>query len=78
MRLFEIEPVSFRCSCSRDKIVTMVRALGKTEADDILAEQGKISVDCEFCNQHYEFDAVDVEEMFASHTPPPPAGNSTH
>ena len=77
VRLFDDEPVSFRCSCSREKIATMLRALGSDEAHDILQEQGKISVDCDFCNQHYEFDSVDVGEIFASATPSP-GSSSTH
>jgi len=77
VRLFEAEPVSFRCSCSRDKIVSMIQSLGTDEAHDILTEQGKISVGCDFCNQQYEFDSVDVEEMFASNTPVP-GSSSTH
>lgn len=71
VRLFDAEPVSFRCSCSRDKIVTVLRALGSDEVHDILKEQGKVSVDCDFCNQHYEFDSVDVEGIFASAVPSP-------
>lgn len=71
VRLFDPEPVSFRCSCSREKIVTMLRALGSDEVHDILREQGKVSVDCDFCNQHYAFDSVDVEEIFASAMPSP-------
>lgn len=71
VRLFDAEPVSFRCSCSRDKIVNMLRALGPDEANAILAEQGKISVTCEFCNAEHQFDAVDVKEVFASEVPPP-------
>jgi molecular chaperone Hsp33 len=77
VRLFDAEPVSFRCSCSRDKIITMLRALGSDEAHEILEEQGKVSVDCDFCNQHYEFDSVDVGEIFASATPSP-GSSSTH
>ena len=77
VRLFDEEPVSFRCSCSREKITTMLRALGRDEAQDILSEQGKISVDCDFCNQHYEFDSVDVEGIFASAIPSPGSG-TTH
>lgn len=77
VRLFDAEPVSFRCSCSRDKIATMLRALGSAEAQEILQEQGSISVDCDFCNQHYAFDPVDVEELFAN-TPPAPGSASTH
>ncbi|MFC1749326.1 Hsp33 family molecular chaperone HslO [Pseudomonadota bacterium] len=77
VRLFDPEPVSFRCSCSRDKIVNMLRTLGLDEANDIIKEQGKISVGCDFCNQQYEFDRVDVEEVFASSTPAP-GSSSTH
>jgi molecular chaperone Hsp33 len=65
VRVFESEPVSFRCSCSREKIEDTLRGLGHGELLEILAEQGTVSVDCNFCNQHYEFDAVDVEQLFA-------------
>ncbi len=66
VRLFEAEPVSFRCSCSAERIETMLRGLGYDEVRDILEEQGKVSVHCEFCNQHYAYDAVDVERLFAA------------
>lgn len=76
VRLFEAEPVSFRCSCSRDKVANMLRALGSDEVRDILTEEGKVAVGCEFCNQQYAFDAVDVEGLFASHAPPPGSGHT--
>ena len=66
VRLFEGEPVSFRCSCTRERIETMLRGLGPDEVRDILQEQGSVRVDCEFCNQRYEFDPVDVEALFAA------------
>lgn len=77
VRLFDPEPASFRCSCSREKIINMLRSLGSEEAHDIIKEEGKISVGCDFCNQQYEFDSVDVEEIFASNTPPP-GSSRTH
>ncbi len=66
VRLFEAEPVSFRCSCSRERIETMLRGLGYSEVQDILEEQGSVSVNCEFCAQGYVFDRVDVERLFAA------------
>lgn len=66
VRLFEAEPVSFRCSCSRKRIDTILVSMGTDEAHQILQEQSVISVDCEFCNAHYEYDAVDVDALFAS------------
>jgi len=66
LRLFEGEPVSFRCSCSSERIESMLRGLGYDEVRDILEEQGKVSVSCEFCCQVYVYDTVDVERLFAA------------
>ncbi|VAW75202.1 33 kDa chaperonin HslO [hydrothermal vent metagenome] len=66
LRLFETEPVSFRCSCSSERIESMLRGLGYDEVRDILGEQGEVSVDCEFCCQSYVYDTVDVERVFAA------------
>ncbi|AKH21227.1 Hsp33 family molecular chaperone HslO [Sedimenticola thiotaurini] len=60
VRLFEPEPVAFRCTCSRERIGDSLRAMGREELLAILEEQGAIDVDCDFCNKHYQFDAVDV------------------
>ena len=66
IRLFSRTPVSFRCSCSRLRVEAVLRMLGPDEVHSILAEQGAVSVDCEFCGHHYEFDPVDAEQLFAS------------
>lgn len=66
VRLFDAEPLSFRCSCSPQRIETMLRSLGYDEVHDILEEQGLVSVNCEFCRQEYAYDAVDVERLFAA------------
>ncbi len=66
LRLFEPMPVAFRCACSRERVSAMLRMLGLTEVRGILAERGQVDVDCEFCGQHYCFDAVDAEQLFAA------------
>ena len=66
VRVFESETVRFRCSCSRERVVNVLRMLGYDEVQSILRERGAIDVDCEFCNQHYTFDPVDAEQLFAS------------
>jgi molecular chaperone Hsp33 len=71
IRLFEPAPLSFRCSCSRERIETVLRGLGYDEVQSILRDEGVIGVDCEFCNQHYDFDSVDAERLFAAATTPP-------
>jgi molecular chaperone Hsp33 len=44
----------------------MLLTLGRPEVDSILAEQGLVSVTCEFCGAQYAFDAVDVGQLFAT------------
>ena len=66
IRVFEARVVSFRCSCSRERVVNMLRMLGREEVRSILQERGAVDVSCEFCNRRYAFDAVDAEQIFAS------------
>jgi len=66
VRLFESSPVFFRCRCSRDRVIGMLRALGEQEVQSVLAEQGEVEVRCDFCNRAYKFDKVDVSALFAA------------
>lgn len=66
VRVFEPRPVAFRCSCSQDRVTSMLRMLGHDEVRSIVAERGNVEVDCEFCGRHYAFDAVDAEQVFAA------------
>jgi molecular chaperone Hsp33 len=63
VRVFDGEPVAFDCSCSRLKIENALQMLGRTELEGILEERGQIEVNCEFCNKHYGFDKIDVEQL---------------
>jgi molecular chaperone Hsp33 len=64
VRLFEANPVSFRCKCSRERVTGVLQSLGEGEIRDVLAERGDVEVRCDFCNRAYVFDAVDVERVF--------------
>lgn len=66
VRVFEPEPVCFRCSCNKTRVANMLRQLGIDEIHNILEEEQSIDVTCEFCNQQYSFDAVDAEQLFAT------------
>lgn len=65
VRLFEPERVSFRCTCSRERIEAVLRALSLEELEDKMKDDGKIEVSCEFCNRRFRFDPVDVHGLFA-------------
>ena len=66
VRLFEASNTKFFCSCTRSSVANMLRMLGADEINSILEEQGKIDVNCDFCNTHYRFDKVDAAQLVAS------------
>ena len=77
VRLFDAAPVCFRCACSFDRVAAVLRMLGREEVNAALAERGNIEVRCEFCNQLYVLDAVDVEQLFVTEIIAP-AGQTRH
>ncbi len=64
-RLFDPAMLRFHCSCNLEKIENTIKSLGQEEADSIIAEQGAIEVNCEFCNSQYRLDGVDIARLFA-------------
>ncbi|MFZ5475586.1 MAG: Hsp33 family molecular chaperone HslO [Myxococcota bacterium] len=53
----------FHCGCSRDRVVGMLRALGKPEIRSMLAEQGRAEVTCHYCNSVYDIDADGLRRL---------------
>nr|WP_017461452.1 Hsp33 family molecular chaperone HslO [Dyella ginsengisoli] len=67
VRLFEPRPLAFGCSCTRERVSAMLRALGREEVEAALAARdGEIEVICEFCAQRYTFDRIDAEHLLSS------------
>lgn len=64
VRLFGEHDVTFECRCSRERVANMLRSLGSEEVRSVVAEQGGITVTCEFCQRPYQFDAIDGEQLF--------------
>jgi molecular chaperone Hsp33 len=65
VRMFGGHDVRFECRCSRERVATMLRSLGADEVRSVIAEQGAVTVTCEFCQRPYKFDAIDTEQLFA-------------
>ncbi len=65
LRLFRSKPARFGCSCTRERVDNALRMVGREEVEDILAEQGEVSVTCEFCNREYGFSPDQARALFA-------------
>jgi molecular chaperone Hsp33 len=69
VRAFAGAAVEFECRCSRERVANMLRSLGVEEVRSVIAEQGTVTVTCEFCQRPYQFDAVDAEQLFGGGIP---------
>jgi molecular chaperone Hsp33 len=78
LRVFPSRGVAFRCRCDRERVAGVLRALGPEELESILAEQGAVSVTCEFCQRLWQFDAVDVSGLAGDADRRPPGTPLVH
>ena len=54
----------YKCNCSRSKISALLATMGRAELEDIIKEQGEVSVHCHYCNTDYKFGGEDIEKLF--------------
>lgn len=66
LRLFDPQPVAFKCSCSRERTLAALASIGEGEIRSILDEQGSVTMDCEFCNQRYVFSPEDLQDLLST------------
>ncbi len=64
VRTYDLEPLKFSCSCSKERLAVAMEQMGYEECQEILDEQKKIRADCQFCGQHYSFDQSDINGLF--------------
>jgi len=64
VRLYEPQAVTDGCGRSEEKVVAMLKGLGRAEVEATLAEHGVVAVRDEICNQDYRFTAPDIARIF--------------
>ena len=65
VKVLEQEPVSYKCYCSRQRVERALISLGKSELEQMLAEQGGCQLTCQFCDAVYDFSADDLRALIA-------------
>lgn len=54
------KPLSYSCSCSHEKMTDALVSLGRKDLQQLLEDEGRAEVRCEFCRQSYEFTKNDL------------------
>ncbi|MGG5571521.1 Hsp33 family molecular chaperone HslO [Vibrio diazotrophicus] len=65
VKLFEPQEVEFLCGCSRDRSGAAIVTISRDEINDILAEEGSVSLHCDYCGTTYSFDSAQVAELYS-------------
>lgn len=56
VRVFGSKPLRAFCRCSRDRIVTVLQSFTDEERADMVEDDGKIHVTCEYCSRVYSME----------------------
>ncbi|PHF06904.1 redox-regulated molecular chaperone HslO [Bacillus wiedmannii] len=66
VKVLETMDVQFNCTCSRERIESVLISLGKTELEQIREEEEETEVHCHFCNERYKFSKEDITNLIES------------
>jgi len=63
VRLFEPQAISYKCSCSEEKCLNAISQIEPSELDNIIVEQGSVSMTCDYCLTTYQFKRPQLEQF---------------
>jgi len=58
--------VEFKCTCSPERAVSMIAALGPVEVASMLEDDKGAVMTCGFCNESYQLDEDDLKKILGS------------
>lgn len=67
--IHEACPLAFHCSCSKEKLTSVLISLGREELESMLKEEKGADVRCEFCNSSYHFSEEDLKALLTKIEP---------
>jgi len=63
VKFLEKMPVSFTCTCSKERFGNAIIGLGKEEIQDMIETDGQAEAHCHFCNEKYLYTAEELQAL---------------
>ena len=63
VEILETQPIEYRCYCTRRRVESTIISLGKDELEQVVRDGETLHVDCQFCDQVYDFTPQDVAAL---------------
>jgi molecular chaperone Hsp33 len=65
LEILEEKPVSFACSCSYERAVSLISSIDRAELESMLREDKGAMMNCHFCNETYTLNESQLEGILS-------------
>lgn len=66
LEIMDKQEAAYRCNCSRSRVTKALIALGKSEIEEMIAEDKPVTLGCGFCGKSYEFSVEDLKVILVA------------
>lgn len=56
----------YQCSCSKEKMASALMSLGRDEIEQVMAMEGGVQINCEFCRDSYTFEKEEIAVLLSA------------
>lgn len=60
------EPIAYQCNCGTEKVSRALISMGREELQNLITEEEKIEITCQFCDKIYHFSREQLQELLNS------------
>jgi molecular chaperone Hsp33 len=71
LQIHDTMELKFKCFCSSERVEQTLLSLGEHELQQIIDEDGKAEVVCQFCNEAYTFEKAELVRLLDQAKPKP-------
>ena len=61
--ILEVKQFDWKCSCNKDRFKAALTTINMSDLQEILEEDKRIEVKCEYCNTKYEFNEEEIKTI---------------
>lgn len=69
VRIYSPTHIRFKCRCTRDRVIDILRTIPRQEMEEVCAKDGKVMIKCEFCSGEYNFTPPEIAEVYKGKKP---------
>lgn len=56
-------PIAYQCNCGTEKVSRALISMGREELQNLITEEEKIEITCQFCDKIYQFSREQLQEL---------------